>query len=459
VSAERVTTTLTGWGRTAPSVADVVVASSGDVERLAAIVKDLPARGGIARGLGRSYGDPAQNGGGVVIRLQDQVADVVIDDVAGTATAPAGVSLDELLGVLVPRGFFVPVTPGTRFVTVGGAIASDIHGKNHHLDGSFGNHVQRMSLLLADGTTAEPSPETRPDLFWATVGGMGLTGIILDATIRLLPIETSRCAVDTTRGRDLDELMALMDEGDRYFRYSVAWVDLLAKGARLGRGVLTRGDHATPDQLRPRDAVDPLTYEPHRVAAVPPVVPPSGFLNHASVAAFNEFWYRKAPRRRIAQIVSIPAYFHPLDSIASWNRLYGRRGFLQYQFVVPFGAEEALRTVVERLAGSGTPSFLSVLKRFGAANEGPLSFPAPGWTLTLDLPAAAHGLAPLLHGLDDVVLGAGGRHYLAKDAHATPAAIRRGYPRLDEWRAVRASVDPAGVWASDLSRRLHLLED
>jgi decaprenylphospho-beta-D-ribofuranose 2-oxidase len=239
----------------------------------------------------------------------------------------------------------------------------------------------------------------------------------------------------------------------------VAWVDLLAKGGRLGRGVLTRADHATPDQLTPRDAVDPLSYEPRRVAAVPPLVPPSGFLNHGSVAAFNEFWYRKAPRRRIAQIVSIPAYFHLLDSIASWNRLYGRRGFLQYQFVVPFGAEDALRTVVERLAGSGTASFLSVLKRFGAANDGPLSFPTPGWTLTLDLPAAAHGLASLLHGLDDVVLGAGGRHYLAKDAHATPGAIRRGYPRLDEWRAVRASVDPTGVWASDLSRRLRLIED
>jgi decaprenylphospho-beta-D-ribofuranose 2-oxidase len=459
VPTDRTTTTLTGWGRTAPSVADVVVASSRDVERLAAIVKDLPVRGGITRGLGRSYGDPAQNGGGVVIRLADRVQDVVVDDATGTATVPAGVSIDELLGVVVPRGFFVPVSPGTRFVTIGGAIASDIHGKNHHVDGSFGNHVLRMSLLLADGTVAELSPADRPDLFWATVGGMGLTGVVLDATIRLVPIETSRCAVDTTQARDLDDLMTMMAEGDRYFRYSVAWVDLLAKGVRLGRGVLTRGEHATADQLAPRDAVDPLRYEPHRVAAVPPFVPPPGVLNHTSLAAFNEVWYRKAPRRRIAQIVSIPTYFHPLDSIGSWNRLYGRRGFLQYQFAVPFGAERALRTVVERLAGSGTPSFLSVLKRFGDANRAPLSFPAPGWTLTLDIPAAAHGLAQLLHGLDKVVLDAGGRHYLAKDAHATPEAIRRGYPRLEEWQAVRASVDPERVWASDLSRRLRLAGD
>jgi decaprenylphospho-beta-D-ribofuranose 2-oxidase len=233
----------------------------------------------------------------------------------------------------------------------------------------------------------------------------------------------------------------------------------MAKGARLGRSVLTRGDHARVDQLLPRDAVEPLAYGPHQVIAVPPLVPPPGVLNHLSVAAFNEFWFRKAPRRRVGQIRSIPGYFHPLDAVGSWNRLYGRRGFLQYQFVVPFGQEATLRTVVERLAASGTTSFLAVLKRFGAANPGPLSFPIPGWTLALDLPAGASGLAALLHGLDDLVLEAGGRHYLAKDGHMTPTAVRRGYPRLDEWRAVRAAVDPAGVWASDQSRRLRLLED
>jgi decaprenylphospho-beta-D-ribofuranose 2-oxidase len=283
--------------------------------------------------------------------------------------------------------------------------------------------------------------------------------VILDATVQLLRVETSRIAVDTTRTPDLDTLLTLMDEGDRYHRYSVAWIDLMAKGARLGRSVLTRGDHARLDQLLPRDAVDPLAYGPHQVIAVPPLVPPPGVLNHLSVAAFNEFWFRKAPRRRVGQLMSIPGYFHPLDAVGSWNRLYGRRGFLQYQFVVPFGEEATLRTVVERLAASGTTSFLAVLKRFGAANPGPLSFPIPGWTLALDLPAGASGLAALLHGLDDLVLGAGGRHYLAKDGHMTPDAVRRGYPRLDEWRAIRASVDPAGVWASDQSRRLRLLGD
>jgi decaprenylphospho-beta-D-ribofuranose 2-oxidase len=459
VTSDRATTELTGWGRTAPSVAEVVARSARDTDALVATVKELPARGGIARGMGRSYGDSAQNAGGTVLQLRDHAHEAVVDPVGEMATVPAGVSLDELLRVLVPRGFFVPVSPGTRFVTVGGAIASDIHGKNHHVDGSFGSNVLRLSLLLSDGAVVETSPAERAHLFWATVGGMGLTGVILDATIRLLPIETSRCAVDTERMPDLDSLLTAMDEGDRYFRYSVAWIDPMAKGRQLGRSVLTRGDHATVDQLPPRLAVDPLVYAPRQRITVPPIVPPPGVIHHLTIKAFNELWYRKAPRRRVAQIVSIPGYFHPLDFVGSWNRLYGRGGFVQYQFLLPFGQEVALRRALERLAASGAPSFLGVLKRFGAANPAPLSFPAPGWALALDVPTATHGLPALLHALDELVLDAGGRHYLAKDAHTTPESIRRGYPRLDEWRAIRASVDPAGVWASDQSRRLRLLAD
>ncbi|MDQ3469237.1 MAG: FAD-binding oxidoreductase, partial [Actinomycetota bacterium] len=450
---------LSGWGTTMPSVGRLVVQSSDDRDSLAATVKALPARGGIARGLGRSYGDPAQRGGGVAVQLRDAAPHVVIDAESATATVPAGVSLDELLALLVPRGLFVPVSPGTRFVTVGGAIACDIHGKNHHLEGSFGNHVRRLSLLLADGTVVELSPAQRPELFWATIGGMGLTGIILEATIGLLRIETSRCSVDTDRAPDLQALLTLMEEGDRFFRYSVAWIDLMAKGAHLGRSVLTRGDHARVDELAPRQAVDPLVYDARQRLTVPPVVPGPGLVNHVTIKAFNEMWFRKAPRRRVGQIVSIPGYFHPLDFVGSWNRLYGRRGFVQYQFLVPFGEERALERVVERIAASGAPSFLAVLKRFGAANPAPLSFPAPGWALALDLPAATRSLPELLHGLDALVLDAGGRHYLAKDAHTTPEAIRRGYARLDEWRAVRAGVDPSRTWASDQSQRLRLTGD
>lgn len=444
---------LAGWGQATSSAAELVEV---DEAGLAGAVKALPLRGGIARGLGRSYGDPAQNSGGHVLRLVPAHDAVRIDDAAGTVTASSGVSLDDLLAILVPRGWFVPVTPGTRFVTIGGAIASDIHGKNHHIEGSFGNHVTRLRLMLADTTVVEVGPDRDPELFWATVGGMGLTGMIVDATFRLIPIETSRIAVQTRRLGHLDEVMALMAESDRDFRYSVAWLDLLARGRHLGRGVLTNGEHARRDELSARDAAAPLAYAGKQLVDLPPVVPTPGVINRLSVTAFNELWYRKAPVRRDGEIQSIPAYFHPLDLVGDWNRVYGRRGFLQYQFVVPFEAKAALRTVIERLSAATLPIFLTVLKRFGPGNPGYLSFPTGGWTLAIDVGASRSGLSELLAGLDRIVLDAGGRHYLAKDFQTSADAIRRGYPRLDEWLAIRARVDPAGVWASDLSRRLGL---
>ena len=445
---------LWGWGRTNSTVAEEVAVPAGG---LAETLKEAGPRGALARGLGRSYGDAAQNGGGLVLRLTAGTGDVVLDPAAGRATVGAGVSIDELLRVIVPRGFFVPVTPGTRFVTIGGAIASDIHGKNHHVDGSIANYIDSITMMLADGSTTVVGPHSNPALFWATTGGMGLTGVMLDATIRLLPIETSRMRVDTSRMADLDTLLATMSSGDDDVRYSVAWIDLVAKGRHLGRSVLSRGDHARLTDLDARQAVDPFAYGPHQLIAVPPLVPSVGVLNHASIAAFNEVWYRKAPKRRTGEIQGIGAFFHPLDLVGSWNRLYGSRGMLQYQFVVPFGEEDAMRTVVERLSASGAPSFLAVLKRFGGANPAPLSFPRAGWTLALDLPGASRGLGDLLHGLDRVVLDAGGRHYLAKDSHMTPDAVRRGYPRLDDWKAIRDEVDPHRVWQSDLGRRLGLI--
>ncbi|HVE17509.1 MAG TPA: FAD-binding oxidoreductase [Ilumatobacteraceae bacterium] len=445
---------LWGWGRTNPTVADELTV---DASRLAATLKEAGHRGALARGLGRSYGDAAQNGGGLVVRLASRAGDIVLDPTTRRATVGAGVSLDELMRAIVPRGFFVPVTPGTRFVTIGGAIASDIHGKNHHVDGSIGNHLDSITMMLADGSTTVVGPDLNPSLFWATIGGMGLTGIMIDATIRLLPIETSKMLVDTSRVPDLDALLATMSSPDDEVRYSVAWIDLVAKGRNLGRSVLHRGDHARLIDLDARQQITPLAYGPHQVVAVPPLVPPRGVLNHATVAAFNEFWYRKAPASRTGEIQGLGAFFHPLDLVGSWNRLYGNRGMVQYQFVVPFGEEDALRTVVERLSASGAASFLAVLKRFGAANPAPLSFPKAGWTLALDVPGASRGLGDLLHGLDRVVLGAGGRHYFAKDAHMTPDAVRRGYPRLDEWKAIRDEVDPHGVWQSDLGRRLGLI--
>lgn len=446
---------ITGWGRTNASVADLLDVTAAE---LPAAVKGAGPRGALVRGLGRSYGDAAQNSGGTVMRLAGTANDAVIDPVARTVTVSAGVSLDELMRVIVPKGWFVPVTPGTRYVTIGGAVASDIHGKNHHVEGSFGNHVRALTLLLADGSKVVVGPDRNPELFWATVGGMGLTGAILDATFSLLPIESSLMSVDTNRIPDLDSLLAAMSEGDHRYRYSVAWIDLVAKGSQLGRSVLTRGDHAPFVQLDAKHASAPLAFDPRQLATVPPIVPKPGLLNHLTVAAFNEFWFRKAPVERVEELQTISSFFHPLDMVGAWNRLYGSRGMLQYQFVVPFGAEETMRTVIERLAASGAASFLAVLKRCGDGNAAPISFPAPGWSLALDVPAASKGIGDLLHGLDRLVLDAGGRHYFAKDSHTTPDVVRAGYPRLDEWKSIRRSVDPHGMWQSDLSRRLGLTD-
>ena len=445
---------LSGWGRTAASAARLLPVTA---ENAAASVLAAPPRGALARGLGRSYGDAAQNGGGLVMRLAGSASDALLDPAAHEVTVGGGVSIDELLRLLVPRGFFVPVTAGTRFVTIGGAIASDIHGKNHHIEGSFGNHVRRMSLLVADGSTMVVSPTTNPELFWATIGGMGLTGVVLDATVHVLPIETSLCRVDTTRAHDLDHVMTMMAESDTRYRYAVAWIDLMAKGRHLGRSVLSCGDHASLTDLPEQDRFAPLEYRAGIIAGVPPIVPVSA-LNRLSIKVFNELWFRKSRTYSTGDLMSIPQYFHPLDMIGAWNQAYGPRGFVQYQILIPFGQESALRVIVERLATSGAASFVTVLKRFGASNPAPLSFPAPGWTLTLDIPAGTKGLSAMLHELDHVVLDAGGRHYMAKDSHTTPDAIRRGYPRLAEWQAVRNAIDPERVFQSDLGRRLGLLD-
>lgn len=442
---------ISGWGRTAPTTARVVRPRS--TAEAVAVVQGWGARGGIPRGLGRAYGDAAQNAGGAVLDMTGLARVHTIDSRAGTVVCDAGVSLHRLMEVLLPLGWFVPVSPGTRQVTVGGALGADIHGKNHHVSGSFSRHVESLELLTAKGEIQTVRPGD--DLFDATAGGMGLTGVILSATVRLHRVETSLMSVNTERAADLDDLLARLTTDDHRHRYSVAWIDLLARGRALGRSVLTRGEHAPLTALPARARHQPLAFRPGRLPA-PPARLPRGLLNRTTVGLFNEFWYRRAPRSRTSELQPLTRFFHPLDAVPHWNRIYGRDGFVQYQFVVGHGQEEALRRIIQRIARWGCPSFLAVLKRFGSSDPGWLSFPMPGWTLALDIPAGLSGLGVFLDELDEEVAAAGGRIYLAKDSRLRPELLDAMYPRLADFRELRARLDPHGVFTSDLSRRLAL---
>jgi decaprenylphospho-beta-D-ribofuranose 2-oxidase len=447
---------LTGWGRTAPSAAEVRRPRSAD--DVADALAHAAAGGGrvVARGLGRSYGDAAQVAGGTVLELTGRCAVLEADLDKGWVRVESGMSLDALMRQFLPHGWFVPVTPGTRQVTVGGAIAADIHGKNHHRDGSFCKHVTAMTVAAPTGVHTV-SREGDAELFWATAGGMGLTGVILDATIEMLAVESSSMLVDTERAGDLDDLMARMIDRDAEYRYSVAWIDCLATGGRLGRAVLTRGEHARVQDLpEATPGSSALAFDP-AVRLQVPLTPPHGLLNAVTVAAFNEVWFRKTPRHRVGAVQSIASFFHPLDGVGSWNRLYGPRGFVQYQFVVPTDASDTVRHALERLSGARVASFLAVLKRFGPGDPGPLSFPAEGWTLALDIPVGRAGLSTLLDELDEAVADAGGRVYLAKDSRLRPELVETMYPALGDFRKVAARVDPDGVLGSDLSQRLGLV--
>jgi decaprenylphospho-beta-D-ribofuranose 2-oxidase len=439
-------TTLHGWGRTTPSRATVITATDEtQVRAEIASSKEI-----IARGLGRSYGDAAQLSGGVVLDNRGLVGIGPIDE-HGVVTVGAGVSIDELLQVSIPLGWFVPVTPGTRQVTIGGAVAADVHGKNHHVDGSFMNHVLSMRLVTPTGPL-DVSPTVEPELFWATAGAMGLTGVVTSVSLRMLRIETDQVLVDTERFDNLDQVMSAMASGDNAYRYSVAWVDCMTRGSRMGRAILTRGDHAS------RSDVAAASLEgPKAPKLFVPFDAPSGLLNPVTIKVFNELWFRSAPRQRTGEAQSLSSFFHPLDGVRDWNRLYGRRGFVQYQFVVPDGAADTVTAAISRLSGSRVPSFLAVLKRFGPGNPGPMSFPMPGWTLALDLPVGPAALPQVLDELDELVLGAGGRIYLAKDARVGPEKIRAMYPRLDEFLELKNRVDPEHRLTSDLARRLHLV--
>ncbi len=429
---------VAGWGRTPRSLAQVREVASPDEIRF-----DASPRGHLVRGLGRSYGDAALNAGGVLWRLpQDQPIEITGTEV----TVPAGVVLADLLDQILPHGLFFPVTPGTKFVTIGGAVAADVHGKNHHREGSLGHHITRLRLMTASGAIEELAPGE--PLFEATLGGMGMTGAILDVTFRMKQISAPAVVVDTTRTDNLEETFSDMEANDHRYCYSVAWIDLLATKGSRGRAVITRGDH--PDR-----GIDNADWNGSATLVSVPDLVPGIALNPLTMRVFNEAWFRKAPRHRTGELQSINRFFYPLDAIGDWNRMYGKSGFLQYQIALPSDSTGALKTVIDRLGERAAGSFLVVLKRFGPGRS-LLSFPIEGWTLAVDISARLPGLAELLDEMDRIVVGAGGRTYFAKDARTKADLIGEMYPDLDEWRAIANKNDPDWTFRSDLERRLRL---
>ncbi|MBR0783457.1 FAD-binding oxidoreductase [Bradyrhizobium iriomotense] len=438
-------TLVSGWGRF--PVVDTDLLRPRSFEAVGGAVADVT--GSVARGNGRAYGDAAIGAARTVAMTGfDRVRS--FDPATGRLRLEAGVLLADLIDTFGPRGFLPFVVPGTRFVSVGGAIAADVHGKNHHCEGGFGRYVDSIQLATGEGEIIEVSREQNSDAFFATVGGMGLTGVILEATMRLRPIETGWIRERVISASDLDAAMRALDAGDTA-TYSVAWIDCAARGRSLGRSLIYLGEHANKDELA--DGADAFPVGKNPGLSVP-IDLPSMTLNRYSIRAFNELYYRMGARRAGgSHVVSLYPYFFPLDSIADWNRIYGKRGFLQHQCVIPeAGARDLLGDILDRVARRGDASFLAVLKKLGQG-DGLLSFPLPGYTLALDFPVKGD-ILDFLDEIDRLVVAAGGRLYLAKDARQSRATFEAGYPALRRFNAIRKSLDPNGNIRSKLSQRL-----
>lgn len=383
-------------------------------------------------GNGRSYGDSCLAESDRVLWLRGMDRILAADWENGVVRAQAGLLLSELIDYALPRGWFLPVTPGTKYVTVGGAVANDVHGKNHHVMGTFGRHVQRIALYRSDEGVIECGPEERPDLFAATVGGLGLSGVILWVELQLRPVQSSEIEMRSIRFDNLDEFFELAETYDKQHEYTVAWIDCLARGSQLGRGHYLIGEHAQEGTL---------TIAARRSLTIP-VDPPVSLVNRLSLRLFNTLYYHRQQRREVKSRVSYEPYFYPLDALLEWNRMYGRKGFQQYQCIVPEGeAHEVMREILQAISRSGTGSFLAVLKRCGAIlSPGLLSFPMLGTSLALDFPQHEPANRKLFARLDKLVHEAGGRLYPAKDAHMRAEDFQSAYPR---WEEVEQRRDPA----------------
>lgn len=440
---------LSGWGRYPRAQSSVQIP-----EKLAELDLGI-SRQLIARGMGRSYGNAAMLDNGVVVLTEHLNRSISFCESTGLLTAEAGITVAQILNTCVSKGWFPAVVPGTKWVSLGGCVAADIHGKNHHRDGTFGDHLKELELLLADGSKVRCSRQQNSELFWATVGGMGLTGFITEVTVQLFPIESSWIIAQHHQARDLDTSLELLDSPTWDDTYTVVWLDCLASGNKLGRSILIRGHHAAIEELpsglkgRGADRLRPslnLRFEL-----------PAWLLNPLTVGTFNSIYYRRQGWRTQSFLCDPDRFFFPLDRIGDWNRLYGKGGFVQYQCALPAkSARLGLLELLEESHRSHRSSYLAVLKRFGLQGQGLLSFPMEGYTLTMDFPVNDMDLFPFLDRLDEIVLKQGGRVYLAKDARMRPEVFRAMYPRFEEWSQIKLKVDPQNRFHSDLARRLEI---
>jgi decaprenylphospho-beta-D-ribofuranose 2-oxidase len=404
----------------------------------------------IPRGNGRCYGDASLAQRTISTLKYNKI--LSFDAAKGIFSCQSGLTLDQILEVIVTKGWFLPVSPGTKFITVGGAVASDVHGKNHHIDGSFSNHILDMDVTLSSGETLTCSPVMNPDLFEATCGGMGLTGMITRVSFQLKKMETSFIRQKQIKAANLEELIRLFDTHQHY-TYSVAWIDCLKKGPHFGRSILMLGEHALLADLSEKQKQDPLRL-PRKKQINFPFNLPSWVLNAFTVKAFNYLFYTKNFKKEINSVISYEPFFYPLDAILHWNRGYGKNGFVQYQFVVPLEAKQGLVEILNRISDKGLGSFLAVLKVFGK-QESIISFPKEGYTLALDFPIRP-GLLAFLDELDLVVLRYGGRLYMSKDARMKPEVLQSGYPDLRKFKDIVRKYNPDGRIRSLQSDRLFL---
>ena len=418
------------------------------VDDLREIIESVGNSGGIARGSGMSYGDQPMNSDGDVIHPLLSEGTIENPNSNGLITVPSSVTFAELLERVVPLGWFMPVVPGTSFVTIGGAIAADIHGKNHYRKSSIASHIKSITLMLADGETIRCSKTEEAPIFWATMGGLGLTGIVIEATIQLSRIRSSKVQVSRKSFGNFSDLFEAMKSQVNRFEYSVAWLDLISKN-NFGRGILETANHEISNPHPEFSYIaKPTLPLPNHLADT--------FFRRSTVKAYNSLRFLSAGKTETIRKTKLSTFMHPLDKVRNWNRLYGKSGIIQWQIAVPEVSEHALFDVIDSIKKAKVPAFLVVLKKLGASNQAPLSFPMQGWTLAVDFPANHKRIYRFLDALDQELMKVGGRIYLAKDARLDPELVPKMYPDLDEWKSIRHNIDPDRRWQSDFSRRLNL---